>query len=329
MGGSGDGCAIAQPLVGQRSNTGRTHRELGPTVGSDRDGQGLFGEGGRLLKIHGHFSRLTHDRPDAVAHDTRVDSGIPGLGILKHQQRVGGRWQDHRTPTPLEGERRGSPGQHPKGQRVTRHGIGTGRLTNQHRGFRRRNHAGQGLAGEARLVDGLGFRRGQNPSPDPHIIHHQVVDLDTVAVGVATRAILTDVERQARLGIHIVETCGDIPFVDQRAIQISDHLAGTQDRDGDMVPKPVAQGSTRAIIILPLSGRSTVVPLKATIGSGGHHPALILTAQPILVADEGRVEDELFELAPEAHGEVGAGAEVEVGRSPQRDVVETGAVLLE
>ena len=53
MGGSGDGCAVAQPLVGQRSNTGRTHRKLGPTVGSDRDGQGLFGEGGRLLEIHG------------------------------------------------------------------------------------------------------------------------------------------------------------------------------------------------------------------------------------------------------------------------------------
>ena len=135
---------------------------------------------------------------------------------------------------------------------VAGHDRGGRWLTNQNGSRRSRDNCLKRLACQTSLVDGLGLFSRQHPSPDPQIIHHQIADLDAIAIGVPTGAILAQIDRLSDHGVHSVEACGDIALINQGPIQIGHHFARAQKGDHHMVPPTIVQGAAWTIVVLPL-----------------------------------------------------------------------------
>ena len=126
-------------------------------------------------------------------------------------------------------------------------------MANQNGSRRSRNNRLKRLASQPSFVNGLGLFGRQHPSPDSQIIHHQIADLDAVAIGVPTGAILTQIDGLSDHGVHSVEACGDIALINQRPIQIGHHFARAQKGDHHVVPTTIVHGASRAIVVFALT----------------------------------------------------------------------------
>ena len=89
MCGPGNERSVAEPLVSDGVDAGRTHLKLGAAVGSHSDVQGLFGDRRCLLGVDGDLSRVRRYTRDTVADDAGVLACIRGLNIAQIEHGIG------------------------------------------------------------------------------------------------------------------------------------------------------------------------------------------------------------------------------------------------
>ena len=87
--GPGNKRSVAEPLVSDGVDAGRTHLKLGAAVGSHSDVQGLFGDRRCLLGVDGDLSRVRRYTRDTVADDAGVLACIRGLNIAQIEHGIG------------------------------------------------------------------------------------------------------------------------------------------------------------------------------------------------------------------------------------------------